>query len=73
MEAVRRKKLAVGVALVLGFSMLPISQAPAKTFKNCTELNKKYPGGVALPGALTLGQEKSKRPWGLSERGLLSV
>ena len=28
-----RKKLAVGVALVLGFSMLPISQASAKTFK----------------------------------------
>ena len=26
-----------------------------KVFKNCTELNKKYPGGVALPGAVNKG------------------
>ena len=50
-----RKSLAVGIVLVLGFSILPISQASAKTFKNCTELNKKYPGGVALPGAVNKG------------------
>jgi len=27
-------------------------QAAAKVFKNCTELNKVYPGRVALPGAV---------------------
>ena len=42
-----KKSLAVGIALVLGFSMLSTSQASAKAFKNCTELNKVYPGGVA--------------------------
>ena len=50
-----RKSLALGIALVLGFSILPISQASAKTFKNCTALNKVYPGGVALPGAVNAG------------------
>ncbi len=50
-----RKSLALGIALVLGFSVLPISQASAKAFKNCTELNKVYPGGVALPGAVNKG------------------
>ena len=50
-----RKSLAVGIVLVLGFSILPISQASAKTFKNCTALNKVYPGGVALPGAVNAG------------------
>jgi hypothetical protein len=31
------------------------AQAAAKVFKNCTELNKIYPGGVALPGAVNAG------------------
>jgi hypothetical protein len=31
------------------------SHAAAKKFKNCTELNKVYPGGVALPGAVNAG------------------
>jgi hypothetical protein len=31
------------------------AQAAAKVFKNCTELNKVYPGGVALPGAVNTG------------------
>ena len=50
-----KKSLALGTALVLGFSVLPISQASAKAFKNCTALNKVYPGGVALPGAVNAG------------------
>lgn len=33
----------------------PISQTSAKAFKNCTELNKVYPGGVARPGAVNAG------------------
>ncbi|MBK3493300.1 excalibur calcium-binding domain-containing protein [Viridibacillus sp. YIM B01967] len=34
--------------LLLGLSVLPLeTDASAKTFKNCTELNKVYKGGVA--------------------------
>jgi hypothetical protein len=43
------------VAFVVSLSVIPISQASAKAFKNCTELNKVYPGGVALPGAVNKG------------------
>ena len=57
-----RKSFALGIALVLGFSMLPISQASAKTFKNCTALNKVYPGGVALPGAVNAGGKTKLTP-----------
>jgi hypothetical protein len=38
------------VSLIIS-SGSPINAA-AKVFKNCTELNKIYPGGVALPGAV---------------------
>ena len=38
------------------------SQAAAKVFKNCTELNKVYPGGVALPGAINSGGTTKKEP-----------
>ena len=31
------------------------ASAAAKVFKNCTELNKIYPGGVAMPGAANKG------------------
>jgi len=40
----------------------PSSQAAAKVFKNCTELNKIYPGGVALPGAINAGGATMKEP-----------
>jgi hypothetical protein len=39
----------------------PASAAP-KVFKNCTELNKVYPGGVALPGAVNAGGATKKEP-----------
>jgi hypothetical protein len=44
------------VSLIAGLSF-PVSSAnaSAKVFKNCTELNKVYPGGVALPGAVNTG------------------
>jgi hypothetical protein len=49
------KKLFIA-ALILGFSLSSTSaNAAAKVFKNCTELNKVYPGGVALPGAANAG------------------
>ena len=56
------KKLLIA-ALILGFS-LPVTSATAaaKVFKNCTELNKVYPGGVALPGAINAGGETKKEP-----------
>ena len=38
------------------------SYASAKKFKNCTELNKVYPGGVALPGAVNAGGATKKEP-----------
>jgi hypothetical protein len=31
-------------------------------FKNCTELNKVYPGGVAMPGAINSGGVTKKTP-----------
>jgi hypothetical protein len=38
------------------------AQAAVKVFKNCTELNKVYPGGVALPGAVNSGGTTKKEP-----------
>jgi hypothetical protein len=45
------------LAVVVTTLLLPTTtaQASAKVFKNCTELNKVYPGGVALPGAVNNG------------------
>ena len=58
-----RRILIACFAFTLSFSALPISQAAvAKTFKNCTELNKVYPGGVALPGAINSGGATKKVP-----------
>lgn len=50
------KKLFIfSISLFVVLSFMPSSQAAAKVFKNCTELNKVYPGGVALPGAVNTG------------------
>ena len=37
-------------------------QAAERVFKNCSELNKVYPGGVALPGAVNSGGTSKKEP-----------
>ncbi len=56
------KKLLIA-GLILGFSLSSTSaNAAAKVFKNCTELNKVYPGGVALPGAVNAGGESKLTP-----------
>ena len=55
METIMKKTITLSIALAVALSVIPISQASAKTFKNCTELNKVYPGGVALPGAVNMG------------------
>jgi hypothetical protein len=50
-------RIKLTIALVATALMLTSSpvQAAAKVFKNCTELNKVYPGGVARPGAVNAG------------------
>jgi hypothetical protein len=52
------------VVVVVVVAVAPITQAnaAAKKFKNCTELNKVYPGGVALPGAVNAGGVTKKEP-----------
>ena len=52
--------LTVCLGLVIAFPTQ--SNAAAKKFKNCTELNKVYPGGVALPGAVNAGGATKKEP-----------
>jgi hypothetical protein len=49
-------RIKLTLALVVAALLLPHTAAQAsKVFKNCTELNKVYPGGVALPGAVNAG------------------
>jgi hypothetical protein len=55
MEALMKKVRVIVLALGVSMSLVPTSQAASKIFKNCTELNKVYPGGVALPGAVNKG------------------
>ena len=50
-----KKLFMFSIFLFVGLAFIPNSQAAAKVFKNCTELNKVYPGGVALPGAINAG------------------
>jgi len=59
-----KMKLKVITVLVLALTLtsIPNSQAAAKVFKNFTELNKVYPGGVALPGAVNFGGKTKKEP-----------
>jgi hypothetical protein len=56
----------VVISLSLIFSLLiptvSLANATAKKFKNCTELNKIYPGGVALPGSINVGGATKKEP-----------
>ena len=54
--------ISVSICLGLTFGLVPSSHAAAKVFKNCTELNKVYPGGVALPGAVNSGGDTKKEP-----------
>ena len=52
------------LTLSLGF-LLGSSEstfATVKIYKNCTELNKVYPGGVALQGAVNVGGKTKNIP-----------
>ena len=51
-----KKSYVLMFVLVISLVTTPTSSfAAAKKFKNCTELNKVYPGGVARPGAVNKG------------------
>ena len=50
------------VAIVLISGESSSASASVKLFKNCTELNKVYPGGVAMPGAVNTGGATKKEP-----------
>lgn len=56
------RKLALFLSMTcLTFQSLAPANA-AKAFKNCTELNKVYKGGVALPGAINQGGATKYEP-----------
>jgi hypothetical protein len=57
-----RKYAILMIGVWFAFSTVLPAHAAAKVFKNCTELNKVYPGGVALPGAVNSGGSTKKEP-----------
>jgi hypothetical protein len=59
-----RIKLASWILVAIALQSVSVvpAFAAAKVFKNCTELNKVYPGGVALPGAVNSGGMTKKEP-----------
>ena len=57
-----RKSLLIATTLFFTFGLVTPGNAVVKVFKNCTELNKVYPGGVALPGAVNAGGATKKEP-----------
>jgi len=60
----RRGYLLVSLMVTLVFAsiMNTPSQAASKVFKNCTEMNKVYPGGVAKVGAVNQGGTTTQQP-----------
>ena len=48
--------------ILILINIFTLNVAEAKTFKNCTELNKVYKGGVALPGATNTGGATRYQP-----------
>jgi Excalibur calcium-binding domain len=56
------KKLLIPT-LILGLSLSGNpANAAARVFKNCTEMNKVYPGGVAKVGAVNQGGVTKNEP-----------
>jgi hypothetical protein len=56
------KKIFISGIVLIFLLTNPQSFAATKKFKNCTELNKVYPGGVALPGAVNAGGTTKQTP-----------
>jgi hypothetical protein len=61
-EAIMKRVIVVSICVGLVIAFPSHSNAAAKKFKNCTELNKVHPGGVALPGAVNAGGVTKKEP-----------
>ena len=57
-----KKLIAFVLAVGLTAGLSNTTFAAAKKFKNCTELNKVYPGGVAKPGAVNKGGVTKNQP-----------
>jgi hypothetical protein len=57
-----KRVIAIIICVGLSVSSISTSNAAAKKFNNCTELNKVYPGGVAKPGAVNKGGATKKEP-----------
>lgn len=57
-----KRLLIATISLGLTLEVVSSSHAAAKVFKNCTELNKVYPGGIALLGAVNSGGVPKKKP-----------
>jgi hypothetical protein len=62
MEAIMKRWIVLSLSILLSLTAVPNVNAAAKVFKNCTELNMKYPGGVALPGAVNKGGATKLEP-----------
>jgi hypothetical protein len=57
-----KRVIVASICLGLVIAFPSNSNAAAKKFKNCTELNKVYPGGVAKPGAVNKGGATKNEP-----------
>lgn len=57
-----KRLILITLSLILTFGLMPAGHAAAKVFTNCKELNKVYPGGVAMPGAINSGGTTKKEP-----------
>ena len=58
-----KKSYILLLVLIISFVTTPTtSYAATKKFKNCTELNKVHPGGVARPGAVNKGGTTKQTP-----------
>lgn len=55
-----KRTLSVLLVVFVALATSTQANAAAKKFKNCTELNKVYPGGVALSGAVNAGGATKK-------------
>ncbi len=62
MEGILKKTVVAGICIGLVIAFPTQSFGSAKKFKNCTELNKVYPGGVAKPGAVNKGGATKNQP-----------
>lgn len=61
----------VAIVSIMNLVLMQQSYAAAKSFKNCTELNKVHPSEVALLGAVNFGGATKRAP--KFDGGLLTI